>query len=144
MQGRTRIALALLGLALMGTAAMADDAIAQLQSIMQDNSRLENKAIGMLSGPYDPDKAIAVLQKLEAHFTALPTLFPAGQDIAGSTPAAAAIAADLDGFKALAAGMVQHVTAAEAAAPNGQKAFAQAFLAIDRACDECHKTYDRH
>jgi cytochrome c556 len=144
MHSRTLIALGLVGLALIGTVAAAEDPIAQLKQIMQDNSNLEDQAISMLSGTYHPDKAIAVMQKLQANFTLLPTLFPVGSDIAGGTPTAAAISSDLDGFKALAAAMVQRTTAAEAAAPNGQKAFALTVLAVDRTCDECHKTYDRH
>lgn len=144
MHSRTLFALGLIGLALIRSAVAADDPIAPLRQIMRDNSKLEDQAIAMLSGTYHPDKAIAAMQKLQANFTLLPTLVPAGGATGGTSPTVLAISADLDGFKQLAATMVQRAAAAEAAAPNGQRAFAQAFLAVDNTCQECHKTYDRH
>lgn len=144
MHSRTLFALALIGLALIRTAVAADDPIASLRQIMRDNSNLEDQAIALLGGTFQPDKAIAAMQKLQANFTLLPTLVPAAGATGASSPTVLAISANVDGFKQLAAIMVQRAAAAEAAAPNGQRAFAQAFLTADNTCTECHKTYDRH
>lgn len=134
--------MALTGLVTLGVATAADDPIAQRRLIMRENGRLENAANNVILGKYFPEKAVATMQKLQVNLTVFPAFFPEGSD-QGNTRASPTIWTNMDDFRALAASLVANAKAAEAAAADGQDAFAVAWQEVVQVCAACHDKYTR-
>ena len=131
---------ALIGSVILGTATAAEDPIAQRRQNMQKTMRAENKIKNIILYEYSAEEAIAAMKTLEENLTVFPTLFPEGSDT-GDTQASPAIWANKDDFNSLAAKLVMDAKAAEAAASEGQDAFALAWRAVAEDCDSCHTKY---
>ncbi len=142
MHDKTSLVVALISLVTLSVATAADDPIAQRRLIMRENGRLENAANNVILGKYFPDKAVATMQKLQVNLTLFPTFFPEGSD-QGNTRAGPAIWTNMDDFRALAASLVTSAKAAEAAAADGQDAFAVAWQEVVQVCAACHDKYTR-
>jgi len=137
----TRLALACSLIATIGVALAADDPILQRKKIMQDNGRTESKVLQLVLGKYFPDKAAALMQRLQANMTLFPTLFSAGTDTGGGTNASPAVWSNMEDFKALAASFVESAAVAEAAALKGQDALNVAWQEVQARCPACHEIY---
>jgi cytochrome c556 len=140
MRPKTMTIAALIGSVILGAATTAEDPIAQRRQIMRGNARAENKANNLILGKYSAAKAIEAMKTLEENLTVFPTLFPEGTDT-GDTHALPAIWTNMDDFKSLAARLVNDAKAAEAAATEGQDAFAVAWQAVAEDCNSCHTKY---
>lgn len=128
-------------LALVGVALAADDPIAQRRKLMQDNGRQESKANQLILGKYFPDKAVALLQKIEKNLTGFEALFPPGSETGGETHALPALWENKAEFDALVLTVIESAKAAEAAAPQGQEVFALAWQEVAEGCHGCHEKF---
>ena len=142
MRTQTVVTLMLVGAVVTASLALAvDDPIAQRRKLMQDNGRIENKINSLVLGKYFPDKAIDLMQKLQANMTMFVDLFPAGSETGGGTRALPAIWTDRAAFTALAQDFIDKAKAAEAAATQGQDAFGAAWQNVAPLCTSCHTAY---
>lgn len=142
MRTQTVVTLMLAGVVLTASLALAaDDPIAQRRRLMQDNGRIENKINSLVLGKYFPDKAIDLMEKLQANMTMFVDLFPAGSETGEGTRALPAIWTDGAAFTALAQNFIDKAKAAEAAATQGQDQFGAAWQNVAPLCTSCHTAY---
>jgi cytochrome c556 len=142
MPNKLVIAFAALMLGFATAAAAADDPIAARQALMKKNGGAAKTAFDMAEGktPFDAGAAAGAMKTLQDDMATFVTLFPEGSD-QGDTAASPKIWEDMAGFKAAADKLAADAKTAEAAAAQGQQAFAAALGPIGADCGGCHKVY---
>ncbi len=134
------------GLFLAGVCASAAVAgvISDRQTIMKgfNTASMQLRGIAQGNTPYDDATVKAQLQVIVDGAAKIPTMFPAGSDVAmgEDTPhALPAVWADSAGFQAAAAKLGDDAKAAMAA--TDQASFAPLWQAVQGDCGGCHRTF---
>ena len=118
------------------------DPIAERKGIMRGNGAATRTGTQINRGevPFDLTKAREIFSGIAAGMTRFPNLFPENTKTGGETKAGPRIWEDPQGFRAVAAKIVQDASQA-AAATTDQASFQANFQRVTANCQSCHQTY---
>lgn len=145
MRMKIAVAFAALSVGFAGIAVGQDNAIPERQELMKENGGAMKAASEMAKGekPYNETEAAAAMRLIADNLEEFPGMFPENSMEGGDPPtrAKAEIWSDTAGFEAAAAKTYEAAETAEAAAAQGQEAFAAALGPVGASCGDCHDMF---